>query len=71
MWPDAISLWMQQRKSTKFYTNLAKCATETMTIVRLAFGEESMSHTRKYTLTENEKGEKCEEQSQEHAHYFS
>jgi hypothetical protein len=43
---------------------------EALAMIRHAFGEESMSHTRKCILTKSEKGETNEDQSQEHAHYF-
>jgi hypothetical protein len=47
-----------------------KSATETMAMIRQAFGEESRAVHGKSKLTENEKGETGEEQSQEHAYYF-
>jgi hypothetical protein len=39
-------------------------------MIRQGFREESMSRTRKSELSETEKGETVEEQSQEHAHNF-
>jgi hypothetical protein len=39
IWPDAISRWMLQQ--------VCECATETLTMIRGAFGEENISRTRK------------------------
>jgi hypothetical protein len=39
-------------------------------MIRHAFGEETMSRTRKAKLTETEEGKAGEEQSQTHAHHF-
>jgi hypothetical protein len=52
--------------------NLGKSATETLAIIRQAFGEESMIRTMRVKgtskLTKAEKGGTGEKQSQEHAH---
>jgi hypothetical protein len=70
IWPDAISRYIRQKNCVKFCANLGKCVTETLTMTRQTFGEGSMSRTCKLQHTETEKGEKGEEQSQQHAHYF-
>jgi hypothetical protein len=59
----------------KCCANFRKRTTENLTIIGQAFGEESTSRTRVFEwkrpkLTGNEKGETCEEQSQEQAHHF-
>jgi hypothetical protein len=44
---------------------------ETLALIGQAFGEDSRVVHRKSKFTETEKGETGEEQSQEHAHFFS
>jgi hypothetical protein len=46
--PDAISRRIRQRECVKSCTSLGKCETETLTMIREAFGEESMSRTRMF-----------------------
>jgi hypothetical protein len=45
--PHAISRLIGLRNSNKFCANLGNCAPETLAMIREAFGEERMSHTRK------------------------
>jgi hypothetical protein len=42
IWPDAISRWIRQRVCA----NKKKDATETLAVIRQAFGKESMSRTK-------------------------
>jgi hypothetical protein len=43
MWPGAISLWIRQRNSITFCTDLGKSATETLAMIKQAFREEGVS----------------------------
>jgi hypothetical protein len=47
IWSNAISHWIQQVNSVKFYANLEKSVTDAQAVIRQAFGDESMSHTQK------------------------
>jgi hypothetical protein len=42
IWPDAILRRIRQRNRIKFWANLGKIATETVEMIRQAFGEECM-----------------------------
>jgi hypothetical protein len=65
IWPDVISQWSQQRNSkcAQFCENLGTSATETLAMIKQAFGKVPTQWDRK-------KGETGEEQSDEHTHYF-
>jgi hypothetical protein len=56
IWPDAISRCIQQRDCNKVCATLGKSATETLAMIRQAFGEEIMSRTRK---VQNHGDRKC------------
>jgi hypothetical protein len=47
IWPDRTSRWIRQENSIKFYENIGRSSTETLTMIRQAFGEENMSRARK------------------------
>jgi hypothetical protein len=59
IWPDAISRWIREQVCIKCCANLGRSATETLALIRQAFGEETK-------LIEVERGETDEE----HAHNF-
>jgi hypothetical protein len=65
-----ISRLIRQRNSIKFCANLGKSATETLAIIRQAFGEETFAAHGESKLIETEKREADKEQSHEHAHHF-
>jgi hypothetical protein len=46
IWPDAISRWTRQRNSIKYWANLGISVADSLAIIRQAFREEGMSHTR-------------------------
>jgi hypothetical protein len=45
-WPDSTSQWIRQRVCITFCTNIGKGVTETLPMIRQAFGEESLNRTR-------------------------
>jgi hypothetical protein len=49
---------------------LKRSVVGTLAVVRQAFGEESISYRRKLRVTETEKGETDQEQSESCAHHF-
>jgi hypothetical protein len=55
IWADAISRWIQQRNSTKFCATLGKSVTETLPMIKQAFGEESTSCTWKVQTRRGQK----------------
>jgi hypothetical protein len=57
IWLDAISLRVRQRNSIKFCENFGKRSKETLSMIRQAFGEESMSRARKVQTRRDLKGE--------------
>jgi hypothetical protein len=67
IWPDAISRWMRQRNSIRFCADLGKNAMESLPMITEAFGEESVSCTRRVQTQRDEMGEG---QSEEHPHHF-
>jgi hypothetical protein len=56
--------------NNKCCANLRKNVIKTLPMIRQAFREESMTVYEKYKLTETDKGETGEEQSQERAYPF-
>jgi hypothetical protein len=46
IWPDAVSRCIRHRNSIKLCASIGKSATETLAMIRQAFGEEGMSRTR-------------------------
>jgi hypothetical protein len=70
IWPDAISWWIRERNCIKFCANLGKSETETLAMIRQGFGEKARAVHGKSELTETEKFETGEAQSQERAHHF-
>jgi hypothetical protein len=64
IWPDAISRWIRQRYSNKFCSNPGKIKTDTLTMIKQTFGEESMSRTRKVQTYGDRRGKTDEEQIQ-------
>jgi hypothetical protein len=64
-----ILRWVRQGTCFKFCANLGKSAMETLAMIRQAFGEESMSRIRVFewhVRFRADRGETCEELSQEH-----
>jgi hypothetical protein len=57
IWPDVISRWMPQKNRIKFWGSPGKSRTETLEIIRQAFGEENMSGARKVQTQRNRKGQ--------------
>jgi hypothetical protein len=71
IWPDEISRWVPQRISIKLCVNLGKSATETLAMSGQVSGKKAWAAHGKFKLTNSEKGETDEEQSQDHVHHFS
>jgi hypothetical protein len=65
---DVISQWIQQRNSVKCCADLGRSATETLLMIRRAFGEERMRRTQ--VLGQTDKDKTGEEQSQERPYRF-
>jgi hypothetical protein len=70
IWLDVISQWIRHQVSVRFCVNLRKSMMETLEIIRQAFGQKVWALHEKSKLTETKKGEKGEEQREEHVHNF-
>jgi hypothetical protein len=64
----------QKKNIIKLCANIGKSTTETPEMIRQAFGEDGMSHTRVFEwqapFRQIEKSQTGEEQSQEDSHHF-
>jgi hypothetical protein len=43
VWSDAILQWIQEKNDIKFCSDLGNSGTETLAMIKQAFGEESMT----------------------------